>query len=279
MPDDIWSHLRRGASKFGPPPMSTDINRPWLEATGHARSSGRKVVVPPHLQASPQQVNWAVASQEATTRRSQHIYALPKRQVPTNTGPCEERHLPLSKHAPRTLKTRAERLNPPKWQPDREWQVKHCASVDAVPPRHAAARRESLDAFGGVPLSGLISERVIQHVLDEVGEAEEAVDIRDTSGGWAADMTSARSRGLDSAFPPPMPYETEPDAPEGAVARWPLEREVNAWQQKAHAQRGTLSERSTLAVVDDFLSGEFGRHFLADYGQGAEAEPKAVVIV
>ena len=302
-PQDIWAHLRRGSS-FGPAPLQMDVHRPWLEAAHASHRTSRRVVVPPHLEAKrreEQQQQQRLYGHKAAPPPSfasargggASSYVKPSldRAPSSRNGPCEERHLPLSKHAPRLLKTKAERRNPPKWQPQREWKVSHCDASGDGAPRTSRAGPPPGDSFAGVPLSGLISPRVVQHTLGASGEggptstggrgggracaADAAIEIRDTSGGWAADMTPLRTRAMMGAGALPTPLLYDDESKEAAV--WPLEREVSAWQQKAGVQRAQFKERSTLGLVDDFLQSDLAREFLPDDGQGPK-EAEAFVI-
>lgn len=148
---------------------------------------------------------------------------------PPRIGPCEERALPLARHAPRVLKTRREQRHPPKWTPTAEFRVrKSAADADAA---------SGSGGGGGLPLA-FFSPNVIEQVVGSVPpedrrsaalstpgnrawrsadpgwlgdeaepldceEDEEAVDVNDgfgglagglrafrvTDGGWAADLS------------------------------------------------------------------------------------------
>ena len=81
--------------------------------------------------------------------RARRVGSLP----PPLEGMCPERHLPLSRHQPRVL-TRAERKNPPKWQPSHDWRSCSSRSGDRAPPSNAFM----------APLGSLLSPKVVEAI-------------------------------------------------------------------------------------------------------------------
>lgn len=240
MTEPLWTHLRRGSS-FGPPPTRLDEERPWLKS---GRPSSKLAERPARAVApSTYEPPSALAHTESSLQRERAGGVL-DRTTPSNlrrikpehrTGPCDERHRPLSSHAPRQLKTRQERLHPPKWQPSREWR----------------AQNTYVGAGGGAasatPLAGP-GKRVVERCTHEEDEEAQPVDpvvLRVTGGGWAADLSDR----------PLLPRDDDNVA-------WPLDHELSLWREKAAIQQ-RKGGRSTLALVDDFLSGSMASQFLS----------------
>jgi hypothetical protein len=152
--DVLWGHMRR-ASSFGAPPLSRDRPSPWL-LTGRPtdpevtpRGGVHRASAPPPAHAATQ----ASLYRHRAAQNRRDGPAVPARQVTGRSGPCEERHQPLSRHAPRRLVTRAERQRPPKWQPTREWRAWPTLPGDTTPK----------DAeLSGMPLRGF-SQAVVEH--------------------------------------------------------------------------------------------------------------------
>ena len=257
--DRLWGHMRR-ASSFGPAPLVLGRQTPWL-LTGRPTDPevqpvcrlGQKIGQPPAhapTQASRQRENTA----HNVVRSKQRDACSPRVDTSARSGPCGERHLPLSRHAPRQLSTRAERKNPPKWQPDREWRAcptrkseVEAAAPPAVPLRgfssnvveHCAhlyaEREEARSSAGGFHIDKADHQSDHQRDLFPCGEPQ---SFRVTSGGWAADWT-----------PPPPPA---PSAHPETQAAWALDEEVAQWTIRGAAR---ARPRGTLAVVDAFLRG------------------------
>lgn len=230
---------------------------------------------------------WTEASRLKERQQAGKSNPLPPRDTveQTRRGPCEERHLPLSKHAPRVLKTRKERKHPPKWMPTAEFRCTHASSNDAA----AVGDDES----GGLPLPlAFYSPNVVQQVEDALQQEAEARRCRDgggggggptttddeprllriTDGGWAAELappgrrTVAAEGDYASSYHVPYrpPAEDYPD-PEGVDVSWPLDRECAMWREKAAAQRQHARlPRGILSVVDDFLGGSVAPGFVLD---------------
>ena len=234
----LWEHLQRG-SAFGPPPLNVGRDTPWL-LTGrpHDPQVTPRATVRTFAAAPPP----SHAETHASRRRRMSLAIdnrNPQLQPSTNsTGPCPERALPLSKHTPRQLVTRAERKNPPKWQPNLEWRSWNMRPGDMP-----------TDAPNTLPLSNF-SPNVVEQCTVTHEEHEREVQaraweesmqwVRVTGGGWAVDVKT----------PPPLPADALPESDPA----WPIEEEAMHWAGRAaaHAQ-----PRGTLALVDDFLNGPF----------------------
>lgn len=279
----LWGHLRH-ANSFGPAPPSRNLERPWLLNGRPAATTGGRGRVrcdPEGPQPPPARAgSVALASTEASRQRQRETAtrrqrdAASPRQPPDTArllGPCAERALPLSKHAPRQLRA-PERRRAPAWQPSYEWRSWHLGGA------HQASRPHSRDRVPATPLAGF-SPRVVEQCAAEAAaahaEAAEPYDAaaaaaaraegaagwsaRATDGGWAVDVRVPTAAGAYSIG----------DPSEADTAAWPLDYECAAWRQRAAAQRqqrlrrlGPHAPCGTLAVVDDFLSGPLAAAFL-----------------
>ena len=227
------------AASFGPPPATLGHPTPWL-LTG--RPADPDVPIASRLRPAawrPESPPAHAATQASRTRqvaRRRTYGAPPTDQRP---GPCAERHLPLSRHTPRALTTRAERKHPPKWQPEREWRSWSLRPGD------------SDDAAPAVPLRGF-SQNVVEQCAPVADPPPWSTRVtRVTGGGWAADVP----------MPPPSLPAADADArattaPVGASDRlrdaWELEEAATHFAGLAAAQQ---LPRSTLSLVDAFLGG------------------------
>lgn len=286
-----WSHLRR-AQSMGPPPPTLDAARPWLLSGRPATISRRKSQADINSKAEPLPTSEAPpkplrryrglteASRLKERQQKGLCDALPPRDsgdAERQRGPCEERALPLSRHAPRVLKTRKEKLNPPIWMPTSEFHVRHHASSES-------------DGSGqGLPL-GFFSPRVVEQVQRDLKESSgmtgkdaaeaEALVLRVTDGGWAAAITppTSAASALASAHAEASPRGSPPPAvragaselgdahdEDGIDLSWPLEQDCGLWREKAAAQRWKRTQpRSVLSIVDDFMSSELADEFLPE---------------
>ena len=250
-----WQHLRR-ASTFGPPPAQrrSDSLQPWILSGRPAgtASANKPAFQPVHAEiAAP---TMASRERDAARRRQQALRdkPSPRMQPSYRTGPCEERAIPLTKHAPRQLKTRAERQNPPKWQPSLEWRATHTRPGDETAP------------FANVPLQGFDPKVVNKCAADFVEAYEDQKQlhgfslqpsaepqVRVTGGGWAADY----------AGPPPLAER------EVTSSSWRIAEEVDAWGARTSRAR---KQSATLAYVDSFLAGPIASAMLPVEAQAWE---------
>jgi hypothetical protein len=202
-PLDMWRHLRRGASSFGPPPQTLDVERPWLltgkpqdalerrrRASANLQEAAIPPPPPPPLQPArlPRYRAWTEAAQLKERQQAGKSHPAPPKDTPARPrmSPCEERALPLSRHAPRILKTRKEQRNPPKWQPTAEFRVRHHAVC--LTETGASASANGSGGGGGLPLA-FFSPNVIKQVqasLDtKTGDGDQRQRRR---SAWADDF-------------------------------------------------------------------------------------------
>ena len=236
----LWSDLKRQpTTSFGPalvtgPDAGPGRCTPWLligrpedpARVGPACKPQRRSAKP-----APPPAHAATQASRARDQRAKQAQArydgTPQIHQPP-AGPCPERHLPLSRHAPKNLSPAEQKLKQ-RWQPEREWRAISSRASDAGGATHC-------------PLPfGALSPKVIAHFAAAEAADEEPRTLRVTSGGWAADA-SART---------PAPSQESLDA--SLSSTWPLEEELGHWCTKAQAQRS--KPRGTLALVDDFLNG------------------------
>lgn len=173
-PLDMWRHLRRGASSFGPPRQSLDIERPWLltgkpehhalERRRRASANLNELAAPAPPPPAPTRAlaryrGWTEASRLKERQQAGKSHPAPPKDTPAKPrmSPCEERALPLSRHAPRVLKTKKEQRNPPKWQPTADFHV-----------RRADATRDADSGGGGALPLAFFSPNVLKQVQAEL---------------------------------------------------------------------------------------------------------------
>ena len=217
---------------FGPAPISHELQRPWLLSGkpngGISRGPQTLPDPPPSYMGSP-----LSTARTSGRKRLQEPRRRAKDHAVQRSGPCEERSLPLRRHA-------AKKAGPSRspWMPTQEWRI---ASSPRVPE----------DAFSPVSLAGLLSPRVIRQCYEredeEMRQLERsffrpgshgpAASTHETGGGWAAEMPIS---GLRS----PVPVGENSGQDVDPHSRWPPS--FTAHQPLPLAP---------LAVVDDFLSG------------------------